>query len=242
MRGRSFGVYASSVANKGFKAALGNNGNAVSGTSLVITTTAAIAVGDLVVVRVAADNLTVSTPTIAVSDSGGNTYTQHRYQGNNGTGAALGVVSALLATKATTAIAAGGTITVTLGTAVTAKAAYAESFIGFNNTVRSTPVGAIGSTAAHGSGTSGTINAGDLVLGLDAAETRGVIIGDPTAANGTWSAIVTKPNATSGTDATCVTVAGQYVIPTASGAQTYDPSGTNGVDWATAIVVLQAAP
>lgn len=238
----SVGMFAAGVVNKGFKTALGNNGNAASGTTLVITTTAPIAVNDLVVVRVACDNLTVSTPTIAVADSGGNTYTQHRYQGNNGTGAATGVVSALLATKATAAVATGGTITVTLGTAVTAKAAYAESFRGFNNTVRSTPVGAIGSTAAHGSGASGTVNAGDLVLGLDATETRGAITGDAAAANGTWSAIVTKANAAAGTDATCVTVAGQYLIPTAAGAQTYDPSAANGLDWATAIVVLQAAP
>src|SRR5215831_20337789 len=103
----------------GFKTALGNNGNATSGTALAITTTAAVAVGDLVVVRWAADNLSATTPTCTITDSGGNTYT-NLYQGAANATAGSGIAGGMAVTVATNVVASGGTITMTLSGAVTA--------------------------------------------------------------------------------------------------------------------------
>ena len=48
-------------------------------------------------------------------------------------------------------------------------------------------------------------------------------------------------SATSGSDATCVTVAGQYKIATATGAQTYNVTAV-GAEWLCQCIVLQATP
>lgn len=223
----------------GFKTNLGNNGNSTSGTTLAITTTAAIAVGDLVVVRWAADNLSATTPTGTITDSGSNTYTAHAYRGQNATGAA-GVVGGIAVTKATAIVALGGTITLTLSGAVTAKAMYAESFTGFDNTLRSAVVLASGASTAA-SVVSGTVNSGDLVIGAVAAETRATPTFDADTLNGSWAQPINKPNATSGTDANCVTINGQHKVTTAAGAQTYDNTIVS-TDWAAMVCVFQPTP
>ena len=115
-----------------FKAALGSGLSTSSGTTIVITTTAAIAIDDLVVVRWASDNLNATTPTATCAD-GGNTYTVLR-QGAVNASAAAGVAGGMFATKATVARGSGSTITVTLSGAVAHKAIYAESFTGVENT------------------------------------------------------------------------------------------------------------
>lgn len=237
---RRLGIIASSVANKGFKASLGTQVATASGTTLAITTTAPIAVNDLVVVRVAADNLSATTPTFTCADSGANTYTTHRQGAVNAT-AAAGVAGAIMCSKATTAIATGGTITVTLSGAVAARAAYAQSFVGFNNTLRVAAVGSSGTTAAQTSTASATVTAGDLVLGFSATETRGSVIGDSDNAGGPWSAMVTLPNATTGTDATCVTVAGQHKVSSVSTIHSYDPAGPT-TEWVCGMLAMQAGP
>jgi len=239
MRGRTFGIIASAVSGGVFKSALGNNGNASSGTSLVITTTAPIAIGDLVVVRVAADNLNATTPTITCADSGGNTYTSRAFLGVNAT-AAAGVVGAILSTKATVAVSTGGTITVTLSGAVTAKAAYAESFTGFDDTLRNAAVTASGTTAAS-TVTSGSATAGDLVVGLVAVESRAAPTYDTDTTGGAWSTGVNKPSATSGTDSGCVETNGQYKIVNATGAQTFNHTNT-ATEWVAMVCIFQKTP
>lgn len=222
-----------------FKTALGNNGNAASGTTLAITTTAAIAINDLVVVRWAADNLSATTPTGAVTDSGGNTYTAHAFRGNNAT-AAAGIVGGIAATKATAVVALGGTITLTLSGAVTAKAMYAESFTGADNTLRNAVV--LGSGASTISTVqSGSATSGDLVIGNMAVEDRAAPTFDSDTTNGAWSTGVTKPNATTGTVTACVETNGQYKIVTATGTQVFNHTNAN-TDWAAMIAVFQQTP
>lgn len=240
MRGRSFGVFASSVANKGFKTAVGDAAGTVSGTTLVITTTAAIAIGDLVVVRVAADNLTATTPTITCADSGGNTYTSRAFLGVNATPAA-GVVGAILAAKATVAVPIGGTITATFSGAIAHKSMYANSFIGFDNTLRVAATTASGTTTAAAV-TSGSATAGDLVVGMTAVESRAAPSAyDTDTTNGSWAGSFNKPSATSGTDATCVSANGQYKVVTATGAQTLNHT-VAATEWVALACVFQAAP
>ena len=222
-----------------YKTYLGSGSATSSGTTVSITTTAAIAVDDLVVVRVASDNLNATTPTFTCVD-GGNTYTVQRQGAVNAT-AAAGVAGAILTSRATVARPIGSLITITLSGSVAHKATYAESFTGVFNTVRSTPVGATGTATAASAGASGTVNAGDLVLGMIANETRGTITGDSDTLNGSWSAQNFLRSATSGSDASCVTTAGQYKIATASGAQTYNVTAV-GAEWLCQCVVLQADP
>ena len=223
-----------------FKTTLGTGQATTSGTTIVITTTAAIDIGDLVVVRWASDNLSATTPTATCAD-GGNTYTVLRQAAVNAT-AAAGVAGGILATKATVARPSGSTITVTLSGAVAHKCAYANSFTGVENTTRVAAVGATGTaTAASAGATAAGILAGDLVLGHIANETRGTITGDSDTVNGSWSTQVKHQSATSGTDSACVSVAGQYKIATAGGAQTYNVTAV-GAEWVCQCVVLQATP
>ena len=223
-----------------FKAAVAIGVGTSSSTTLVCTTNGAIAVDDLVVVRVATDNLSATTPTLTCTDSGGNTYVRHHGGAVNAT-AAAGVAGAIFATKATVAVNIGGTITITLSGAVAHKACFAQSFTGAENTVRSTAVSATGASTAAASPASGTVNAGDLVLGTVSAETRGALGADSDSLNGAWSGMTSQPSATSGSDATCVHVGGQFKIPTASGAQTYN-STIASTDWVASLIVLQASP
>ena len=223
-----------------FKTSLGNGLATASGTTIAITTTAAIAIGDLVVVRWASDNLNATTPTATCAD-GGNTYTVLRQAAVNAT-AAAGVAGGMLASKATVARPTSSTITVTLSGSVAHRCVIAESFTGVENTTRVAAVGATGTaTAASAGATAAGIVAGDLVLGHIANETRGTITGDTDTTNGSWSTQVTHRSATSGSDATCVSVAGQYKIPNAAGAQTYNVTAV-GAEWVCQCVVLQATP
>ena len=222
-----------------FKASLGSGVATSSGTTITITTTANIDVDDLVVVRAAADNLNATTPTFTCAD-GGNTYTTTVQLARNAT-AAAGVAGAVMCTKATTAKPAGSTITVILSGAVAHKAAYAESFSGVLNTTRSTPGSLSGASTIAASPASGTVAVGDLVIGAVAYETRGNLTGDADTGGGTWSTLVQARSATSGSDATCVSAAGQYKIPNTITAQTLNISGVSA-DWVAFVVVLQATP
>ena len=225
----------------GYKTALGTTTNNTSASTLVITTTAAIAIGDLVVVRVASSNQTATTPTFTCADSGGNTYTTHAERSSGHATANAGVIGGVMATKATSAVAAGGTITITLSVATAAKAAYAESFVGFDNTTRSTPATTFGDTLAAVTVTSGAVNSGDLVVAACLAESRtSASVADTDTLNGSWSTIVNLPSSTSGTDTDRVMAIGQYKITTGAGAQTWDITHGLTPDWAAVLVVFQA--
>lgn len=236
-RGRVIGLEIGTPApvTPAFKSSLGSATSTTSGSTIAITTTNPIAVGDLVVVRVASDNLSATTPTFTAADSGGNTYTTHRQQAQNAT-AAAGAANAIIATKATAAIAAGGTITVTLSGAVASRAAYAESFVGFSNTARA--VNSVGA-ASSSSSSSGAVSCqtGDLMIGAAAIESSAAITGDTDTTGGSWSTLVTAL-ANTGTSLTSMTVAGQYRIPNVAVSQTFNTTWTGVTDYASCGVAL----
>jgi hypothetical protein len=219
-----------------FKTALGGAGSASSGTTLVITTTANIDADDLVVVRVAGDNLSATTPTITCTDSGGNTYTSHAFDGQNAT-AAAGCVGAILATRATSSVASGGTITITFSGAITAKAAYAESFVGFANFSEITALAVSGASTSPSSGASASVSSGSLVVGLIAVESNASVTADSDTSNGNWSTQVLQISAAGGTANTRVEAAGQYKITTGAGAQTFNGTITS-TDWVACLVAF----
>ena len=218
-----------------FKAALGSATATTSGNTLVITTTAAIALGDLVVVRVATDNLSATTPTFTAMDSGANTYTTSVQKAQNATPNS-GAACAILATRATTAMITGGTITVVLSGAVNCRAAYAESFTGVGLTVRAS--NSLGQAAASTSGSGAATPAiGDLVLGVAAVETSAAITGDPDTTGGPWSAMAAFV-ANTGTSLTSMSLAGQWKVSNAAVPSNYNVTWSGVTDYAGAIVVL----
>lgn len=223
-----------------FKSALGSAVDTLSGNTLGIATTAAIAIGDVVVVRIAADNLSATTPTFACSDSAGNVYTTH-HQLATQTTAAAGIAGGIMVAKATAAMAAGGSIIVTLSGAVAAKAAYAESFTGGSNVLTSAPVGSTATNGAMGPVVSGLVNSGDLVLGWSAYEMNATAItGDADTVNGSWSTIISLANAAGGTSSTRAQVGGQWKVANAAGAQTLGHSGATA-DVVGGVVVLASS-
>lgn len=238
-------MFAAGVApQKGYKGAIGNGGSNAGGTSLVVTTTGGVGanVGDLVIVRVAADNLSATTPTITVADGasgGSNTYTQIAFAGVNAT-AAAGCVGAIFASKIARALPAGNTITVTFSGSITAKAMYAEAFVGYDTTLRNAAVTATGASTAPAV-TSGSASIGDLVIGAVASESRGTPTFDADTTNGAWAIPFNKPNATSGTDTACVTASGQHKFPTVAGAQTYNNT-ISSTEWVALIAIFQPTP
>jgi len=227
--------------NKGFKAANGSVLSFSSIASLAWAPTVKIEPGDLCIIRLSTDNLSATTPTYTCADASGNTWTTIIQKATNAT-AAAGISGAIFASKITKAIPQStGTITITYSGAVAAHTAYIETYLGFDITLRSAAVSAAGASAAA-SVVSGAVNAGDLVIGMTAVETRTApTAGDTDTLNGAWSNLVTFANSGSGTDNTRVQVNGQYKIPTASGAQTYDNAVTN-TDWVAMIAVFQASP
>jgi len=200
-------------------------------------------VGDLLVIRVAADNLSGTTPTIsAVSDSiaSTNTYTVVSQRVQNTT-AAAGVMGALIVSKITQQLPNATLLYVDFSSASTAhKAGYAELYSGVEATQRSTAVSA-SATSTAASAVSGTVNAGDLVIGAVAVESRAAPTYDADTLNGSWAGNFNKPSTTSGSDTSAVCVNGQYKIATASGAQTFNNTVAN-TDWCAFVAVFQATP
>jgi hypothetical protein len=226
-----------------FDSSLGSAFNNTSGTTLAITTTANIDIGDLVVVRWASDNLSATTPTATCADGSANSYVVQRQAAGNAT-AAAGIAGGILTCLATVARPSGSTITLTFSGAITGKAAYAESFQGVLNATRVAVVGtgAVSGTASSTGASAAGVLAGDLCLGFSAVQSRTAATGDADSTGGTWSTKVgVNGGGTSGQDATSVQINGQYKITTAGGAQTYDNTVTSTY-WVNGLVVLQRDP
>lgn len=110
----------------------GKNNENASDTSLVITTTATLEVGNLAIIGIGVDNFNTTDADhdeiTNVTDSAGNTWTQIcEYTNGQGT-AGAGATSAAWMTRATSQLTSGGTITITLANSVSAKAAVAHEF------------------------------------------------------------------------------------------------------------------
>ena len=224
-----------------WKANIGVGFVAVAGTTLLINLTTPIAVDDMIIVRVAADNLSATTPTMTVSDPSGNTYSQVAFAGINAT-AAAGVVGGLFACTATSAVAAGQNITVTFSGSVAHKAGYAESFLKFSSTPRAGETPASGASSTP-SVTSVSASTGDLVIGMAAVETRFVPSAyDSDTSNGSWSTGFVRQSATSGTDNLCVEAVGQWKIVTGAGTQTYNITAGASTDWVAHTAVFAPIP
>jgi hypothetical protein len=167
---------------------IGTAQSTTSTSTLVITTTTAATRGQFIVVRVASDNASATTPTFTCADSAGNTYTTVVQQARNAT-ANAGVSGAIMSAFVTNPLPSGGTITITLSTARAQKAAYAETFndvLGLRTSGTANNSGA--STAP--TVTSPSATNGDLVVGAIAIESNAAPSAfDTDTTNGTWSTV-----------------------------------------------------
>lgn len=210
------------------------NNSTSSGTTLTIGSITA-AVGDWLIVIVACDNSATGGGTPlddnAVTDSAGNSYTRrtNRTQ-QTGTGPGEGVSMSAYTAEITSALSSG-TVTVTLSTNTTSKAALVRKVVpGAGEAVSwVTNGGAQGSTNTP-TITSSSITNGDVVIGYVGIETNQSTSQDSDTTNGTWS---TQHTAVANTtvDGTSIRVSSQHKTVTATATQTYNVSITNARDW-----------
>lgn len=215
-----------------------------SGTTVAATVAGAdVAIGNVLVIGVVADNLSSTTPTVSsISKPAGDggTWAKVMGVGSSTATAAGGVVGELWAIKTTTSWPVGTTVTVTLSGAVAAKGVVMREYTNALITARGTAGSGTGTTGAPTSTTAGTaIVAGDLVLGLGVFENNVAPGADADTLNGSWDSGA-NTFTTGGTAATNVAVIVQHKIPTATGAQTYNPTGLS--DCGACVIALQRDP
>lgn len=143
----------------------GTGASGVSGTTLVMTTTAALEAGNYGLIGISFDNTATTdgffNEITSVVDSAGNTYTRVPADGefiNGQTAAAAGAGAGLWMTKATSTLVLGGTVTITFSNTIVDKCCWGHEFtVGAGNTLAL-------STAVVGNATDGANGFGSLAF------------------------------------------------------------------------------
>jgi hypothetical protein len=216
--------------------------NKAAATTVVLTTTALIPAGTLLLIAVCADNVAAATPTISsITAVGGGTWTDRAgsvTQSGATTTAGTGVFVYAQTLCTTSSVASGTAITVTFNASPVAKAVALWGFDQMGqNVLRNTVVSVANTTGAPSASTAGPVQVGDLVIGVVGTENSVIAIGDADTLNGSWSAI-NGIASTASTAATNTSIAMQYKVITATGTQTFNPTG--GVADSVAIVFAMA--
>ena len=226
---------------------LGSISASTAGTTLVVpnSTGAIIPAGTLIHVTGCWDNInSVTAPTITSSTIGGATATaNHATAVGSGvtTTAGSGVWHQCFRVLTTANIAVGATIaTLTSNQSAVKRAAHAEGWSGATATPRGTVATATSTTGAPSVATAGTaLVTGDLVIGSVSFENNAQMVADADTTNGSWPPIVGLAT-TGGGPATNVGSGSQFKIVTATGVQTFNPTG-GGADTVACVYSLQPA-
>lgn len=194
------------------------------------------AVGDLIVVAVAAANSGTSgaSSIASCSDGGTNTFSK-RGEINQTPGSASGDGATFAwFTAPVTGALSGATIQVNFSPNVAQKAITVYVVSATGGTI-DTPTAGGGQTGASStpSVTKGSVTSGYAFFGGVAAETDDGYTADSDTTNGSWSTLQ-DVQADGGGDASAMQLATQYKIVTSTGGQTYNPTITGGAsrDWA----------
>jgi hypothetical protein len=223
-----------------------NSNSAVTTVDLVL---ASLTVGNLLIIRTAADNSGGggAARTVTVTNQSGTAVeiaSLLQYQRNNDPGAAsAGVTANLVVAKIT---ATSGTVRLTYSGSVV-QACVAEEWAGLDNTMGSTtvvgtPVGADGvNSTSLASLTDASVASGNLAYAAMAVEgpSSDTYTQDSDTTNGSWSDL-TKLGTSNATADTNQTVYGGYKVVTGTGGQTYNPTINNQRDSAGIIAELAA--
>lgn len=223
----------------------GGTNSATSSATLVATNITA-AVGDMLVVFVAADNAGssgASSTSATMTDSAGNTYTRRSVVNRTAASAANdGVTLSIFTAPVTTALSAGS-ITANFSPNTTAKAMVVKRVTpSAGATVQYVEVGtgASGSATTQGAPSHTVPTSGDTIFGASAVETSAAITGDSDTTNGSWSATY-QALGNGGTSATSATISVQQKTVTASGVQNYASTTASAADYAANTIILRAA-
>jgi hypothetical protein len=211
---------------------LGTGSSKAAATTLAVTNTtgAVIPAGTLIHITGCWDNIaSVTAPTITSSTIGGATATaNHATAIGSGitTTAGSGVWHQCFRALTTASIAIGAVIcTLTSNQSAVARAAHAVGWSGAQNALRGTVATGVSITGAPTVQTAGTaLVTGDLVIGSASFENNAQMTGDADTLNGSWSAVV-GTFTTGGGAATNVGTASQFKVITATGVQSFDPTG-----------------
>lgn len=217
-----------------------NNVNS-SSTTWVISPTSTIAAGSMGVLCLGFDNAgsggsTKLLSNATINDSVGNTWTRQLDFIYDPGAANAGVEVGVYTAPITTQLTSGGTITITFGTATTAKTAtWSQVTSGVGSVSYITGAASCdGCTSGQTSGTptitSTSITVGDVIIGVMNAESTAAVTGDSDATNGSWSTQQTDSSA--GTNRISTQA---KVQTTANSTQTFNDSLTSA-DWQTAWV------
>lgn len=211
----------------------GSNNSTTSGATLAVTAVTA-AVGDWLVVMVAADNAGTNgaASLTTVTDAGGNTYTAALTNYDPGT-ASSGATFGLYYAAVTTALSSA-TVNANFSPNTTSKAMLIYRVVpGANETVTLDRVGP-GVASTTKAITATAVASGYTLFAGMAVETLSAVTADSDTTNGSWSSQYTEL-ASTGTTATSMRVCGQYKTVTATGDQTFDTatSGDGAVNWLT---------
>ena len=200
-----------------------------SATTLAITGVTA-AIGDLLIVVVAADNNGTSgalSMTSSMTDSGGaNTYT-NRMLGLNDPGAAAAGASLGVWTCPVTSALSAATITANFSPATTAKCAVVYKVTGALYSAIGTAVTPVNITAHSANAVS--VTSGDCIVGVWGTETNAAPTWDSDTTNGSWSTAYTAV-ANAGTATTSMYVGAQYKTVNATGSQTFNVTAAANSD------------
>jgi hypothetical protein len=197
-----------------------------SSATLAVTTTATIAAGEFIVVAIGADNNGAggATSTTGVTDSAGNTYTLRADQLRDPGAAEAGTSLRVYCATAQYALASGQTVTVSFSPDTVSKAAAVWRVVPTSTVTHQisflVETGTVGN-GANPTITSASVTSGDLVIGVNSAETSTTPTADADSSNGTWStAQVGVANSGSGVTSQVVTT--QYKVVTGTATQTYN--------------------
>lgn len=224
---------------------LANGVSAVAAASLATGATVTAAVGDWLVVLVAASNdgsAGASSISGVVDSDAVNTYTQRAIvnydPGAAGAGATLGVFTCQV-----TQALSGDTITANFSPNTSEKsiqvyrvqpgASEAISFIACDAT------GVTGNATSHAAATV-AVDSGDIIFGAAAIETDDAVTGDTDSDNGAWSSILTRL-ADGGADAATMSCSSQYKTTTGTGNQAWACSTVSARDSARTYLVIRSA-
>lgn len=194
----------------------------------------AVAVGNVVIVFVGADNAGTSgaSSISGVHDSKGNTYTLVKAQNRTaGSAANDGCTAAIYMAKITVALTTSDTVTVDFSPNTTAKCMYCMKVTGVNRTAYSTD-SASGSGATFTGNASPSMTSGDVIFALAVNESTTTPTLDSDTTNGSWNAFPNQSSSGGGADASNVAFQGSWKVVTGAGAQTYNAATGASTDWA----------
>jgi len=198
-------------------------------TSLSLSLSADVAANNTLIVEAAFDNSGTSSPDITtLTKPAGETASWVKLgftDSPTGTGAS-GVVTEMWAITTTMVwpVATFPTIDITIDLARTAKAGSIEEWSGLSTSIRDSGTNAVTTGSPSATITGG--QAGDVIIGGGGWETGIAPTGDSDTTNGSWSSVVSN-SSSGGLDGSNITTSIQHKILTASGSQTYNPTGTS---------------